>query len=61
MEALRTAEAEGSEGEDARWREELELERELEEDTLGMRSTNLRHAHVPGPSTSRPCGAGSSI
>ena len=33
MEALRAAEAEGSEGEDARWREELELERELERRT----------------------------
>ena len=44
------------------WREELALERELEADTLGMRSLlTPRHAHAPRPSTSRPCGAGSSI
>ena len=50
------------EGEDARWREELALERELEEDTLGMRALlTLRHAHAPRPSTYWPCGAGSSI
>ena len=58
METLRAAEAEGWEGEDARWREELALERELEEDTLGMRALlTLRHAHAPRPSTARPCGA----
>ena len=38
MQALRAAEAEGLEGEDARWREELALERELE------RRNTLRHA-----------------
>ena len=28
---------------------------------LGMRSTNLRHAHAPGPSTARPCVATPSL